>query len=104
MADLYNATARLLEPLATVTDLESGHSERTWPETRCSLRDLSAMRSIGALGAVTLNGYTLRLQTTAPVVPGWRVKATIDGSDDERMFVVLKVDGNLHKRLTLEGT
>lgn len=102
LADLTNASVKILRPAETVSDLQAVHEEQELPPIRCSLRDLSVMGSIGALGRVSVNGYTCRLQTDEPIVPGWRVKVTVDGGD-ERVFVVVKVDGNLHKRLTLEG-
>lgn len=106
MGSLLNATATLLEP-TTAPDpgspLQLTHGERELSPVRCSLRDLSVTRAIGALGRVAVNAYTCRLHTTAAVKPGWRVRVTRDGETDPATYVVQKVSRNLHTVLTLEA-
>ena len=106
MADLTNASAVLLEPVGSYTttgSLQRTHREKRHEAKRCSLRALSVTRAIGALGKIALNAWTLRLQTSVAVKPGWRVEATVDGETEPTTYVVQKVTRGLHVTLTLEG-
>ena len=107
MADAYlNATCRLLKPRSAQAPGDALQRERgfeTLPEQRCSCRDLSAMRSVGVLGAVSLNGWTVRLQTRETPAPGWRVQVLRDGNSEWDELVVAKATRAHHWVLTCQG-
>lgn len=106
MSALYNATARLLRPTRDVVDSEAlrrEHDTDEEPTQRCSLRSLTAVASITALGRVSLKGWTCRLKSRLPVEAGWRVQAKLDDEDVWRDFLVQGVTRSTHLVLSLEG-
>lgn len=104
--NLFNATAILMRPLATASsvDQQRQHRFEDLDEQRCSFRALSAVRSIGPLGRVSLKAYTLRLQSSEQIKPGWRVKVKLDGDGAEwDEYVVAAASKAAHWNLTVEG-
>jgi len=102
-----NATYRLLAPMrkTSSTDVLQRESETRdvgGPDRRCRLRALSASAAITALGKVSLQGYTCRLQTEYQIQPGWQLQITSDGEDTRHTYTVAQVRKSHHVTLTLE--
>lgn len=103
---MWNATCKLLRPKTTAhaaDTLQRDHRFDTLPEQQCSFRALSAVRSIGPLGRVALNGWTCRLCSSEAIKPGWRILVQCEGETEEREFTVAAATQALHWTLTVEG-
>ena len=101
---LENAVCVLLQPLLdTTTDgLGREQREQELPQQRCSCRQVSARMEATVLGRVAGTTYRLRLQTTAPVVAGWRVRVRFDGATEWLTMTVLSARKHLHTELLVE--
>lgn len=104
---LANADCKIVEQRRAedaADALKRAHTTATKGLQRCSIRELSAVASINALGKVAINAFTCRLQSPLKIQPEWRILVKRDGIDDEfETYMIRKASKAHHWKLTLEG-
>ena len=103
---LFNANCQIVEQTRAVESgepLQREHDTTTHDTQRCSFRKLNLTGALTALGALTVQGWRCRLQSTLDIQVGWRVLVTPDGKTTATEYVIRSAQKVFHWDLVLEA-